>query len=242
MSFLTALSAPSMLNVLPPDAEKAASVRAMFDLIAPQYDRLNRWLSLRLDQYWRRQALRSVAVCADDRVLDLACGTGDLSELAAATRARVIGLDFARNMLIGATRRRISATFIQADANALPLPTAAVSVVLSGFALRNFVSIPRVLQEAARVLKPGGRLALLEVDTPRHTLLKWGHGFYFQRVVPLLGGLISDRKSYRYLPRSVVYLPEEAELLQMVRAAAFEQVVKRSLSGGVAQLITAVRR
>ena len=231
-----------MSDVLPPEAEKAASVRAMFDLIAPQYDRLNRWLSLRLDQYWRRQTIRSVGVCAADGVLDLACGTGDLSELARATGARVIGIDFARNMLVGATRRRITAAFIQADANALPLPAAAVSVVLSGFALRNFVSIPRALQEAARVLKPGGRLALLEVDTPRHTLLKWGHSFYFQRLVPLLGGLISDRKSYLYLPRSVVYLPEEAELLQMVRAAEFEQVVKKRLSAGVAQLITAVRR
>ena len=231
-----------MSDVLPPDAEKATSVRAMFDLIAPQYDRLNRWLSLRLDQYWRRQTIRSIGVCADDRVLDLACGTGDLSELAAATGARVLGIDFARNMLVGASRRRIRATFIQADANTLPLPTAAVSVVLSGFALRNFVSIPRALQETARVLKPGGRLALLEVDTPRQPLLRWGHGFYFQRIVPVLGGLISDRKSYRYLPRSVVYLPGEAELLQMVRAAAFEQVVKTRLSGGVAQLITAVRR
>ena len=165
-----------------------------------------------------------------------------MSELAAATGARVLGIDFARNMLVGATRRRIRATFIQADANTVTLPTAAVSVVLSGFALRNFVSYPAPSRETARVLKPGGRLALLEVDTPRHTLLKWGHGFYFQRIVPLLGGLISDRKSYHYLPRSVVYLPEEAELLQMVRAAAFEQVVKTRLSGGVAQLITAVRR
>ncbi len=231
-----------MSDVLPPDTEKAASVRAMFDLIAPQYDRLNRWLSLRLDQYWRRKTLRSIDVCADDGVLDLACGTGDLSELAAATGARVMGVDFARNMLVGATRRRIKADFIQADANALPLPPASVSVVLSGFALRNFVSIPNALQEAARILKPGGRLALLEVDTPRNSLLKWGHGFYFQRLVPILGGLISDRKSYLYLPRSVVYLPEEAELLAMVRAAGFEQVVKQNLSSGVAQLITAVRR
>ena len=231
-----------MSDGLPPDTEKAASVRAMFDLIAPQYDRLNRWLSLRLDQYWRRKTLRSIDVCADDGVLDLACGTGDLSELAAATGARVMGVDFARNMLVGATRRRIKADFIQADANALPLPPASVSVVLSGFALRNFVSIPNALQESARILKPGGRLALLEVDTPRNSLLKWGHGFYFQRLVPILGGLISDRKSYLYLPRSVVYLPEEAELLAMVRAAGFEQVVKQNLSGGVAQLITAVRR
>ncbi len=231
-----------MSDILPPDAEKAASVRAMFDLIAPRYDRLNRWLSLSLDQYWRRKTIRTIAVCPSDVVLDLACGTGDLSELAAATGAQVVGVDFARNMLVGATQRRINAAFVHADANALPLLSASVSVVLSGFALRNFVSIPRTLQEAARVLKPGGRLALLEVDTPHNACLKWGHSFYFQRIVPILGGLISDRKSYTYLPRSVVYLPQEVELLEMVRAAGFEQVVKGRLSGGVAQLVTAVRK
>ena len=230
-----------MSGVLPPDAEKAASVRAMFDLIAPNYDTLNRWLSLRLDQLWRRKAIRTIGVCADDVVLDLACGTGDLSEIAASTGARVIGVDFARNMLVGAIQRRIKADFIHADANALPVPSESVSVVLSGFALRNFVSIPKALQESVRALKPGGRLALLEVDTPRNPFLKWGHGFYFQRIVPILGGLISDKKSYTYLPRSVVYLPEEEELLTMVREAGFESVVKHRLSGGVAQLVTAVR-
>ena len=230
-----------MSGVLPPDTEKAASVRAMFDLIAPNYDTLNRWLSLRLDQLWRRKAIRTINVCADDIVLDLACGTGDLSEIAASTGARVIGVDFARNMLVGAMQRRIKTDFIHADANALPVPSESVSVVLSGFALRNFVSIPKALQESARALKPGGRLALLEVDTPRNPFLKWGHGFYFQRIVPILGGLISDKKSYTYLPRSVVYLPEEEELLAMVREAEFESVVKRRLSGGVAQLVTAVR-
>jgi len=231
-----------MSDILPPDAEKAASVRAMFDLIAPRYDRLNRWLSLGLDQYWRRKTTRTIAVCADDVVVDLACGTGDLSELAAATGAQVVGVDFAGKMLLAATQRSVNAAFVRADANALPFPPASASVVLSGFALRNFVSIPRALQEAARVLKSGGRLALLEVDTPRNTFLKWGHVFYFQGIVPILGSLISDRKSYTYLPRSVVYLPEEAELLEMVRAAGFEQVGKESLSGGVVQLMTAVRK
>ena len=231
-----------MSDILPPDAEKAASVRAMFDLIAPRYDRLNRWLSLGFDQYWRRKTIRTSAVCADDTVVDIGCGTGDLSELAAATGAKVIGLDFARNMLVGATQRRIKAAFVHADANALPLPSASVSVVLSGFALRNFVSIPRALQEAARVLKPGGRLVLLEVDAPDNTFLKLGHSFYFQRIVPILGGLISDRKSYTYLPRSVVYLPEKAELLEMIRAAGFERLVKQRLSGRVVQIMTAVRK
>ncbi len=231
-----------MSDILPPHAEKAASVREMFDLIAPRYDSLNRWLSFGLDRYWRRKTIRTIAVCADDVVVDLACGTGDLSELAAATGAQVVGIDFARNMLVCAMQRRITAVFAHADANALPLPSASVSVVLSGFALRNFVSIPRALGEAARVLKPGGPLALLEIDTPDNALLKWGHSFYFKSIVPILGGLISDRKSYLYLPRSVVYLPEEAELLEMISAAGFECIVKQRLSGGVVQLVTAVRK
>lgn len=231
-----------MSDILPRHAEKAASVRVMFDLIAPRYDRLNRWLSLGLDQYWRRKTIRTIAVCADDVVVDLACGTGDLSELAVATGAQVVGIDFAWNMLVCAMQRRIKAAFAHADANALPLPFASVSVVLSGFALRNFASIPRALGEAARVLKPGGRLALLEIDTPDNAFLKWGHSFYFQSIVPILGGLISDRKSYTYLPRSVVYLPEEAELLEVISAAGFERVVKQRLSGGVVQLVTAVRK
>ncbi len=173
-----------MSDILPPDAEKAASVRAMFDLIAPRYDRLNRWLSLGLDQYWRWKTIRTITVCADDVIVDLTCGTGDLSELAAATGAQVVDVDFARNMLVGATRRRINAAFVHADAHALPLLSASVSVVLSGFALRNSVSIPKALQEAARVLKPGGRLALLEVDTPSNAFLKWGTAAIFSVSFP----------------------------------------------------------
>jgi demethylmenaquinone methyltransferase/2-methoxy-6-polyprenyl-1,4-benzoquinol methylase len=113
-------------------------------------------------------------------------------------------------------------------------------VVASGFALRNFVSIPAVLTEAARVLSPGGRLALLEVDTPSNSLLRWGHGVYFSRLVPLLGALFSDAWAYNYLPRSVSYLPSSEELRDMLETAGFQQIVKRRLSGGIAQLVTAV--
>lgn len=231
-----------MSSVLPPDAEKAARVRAMFDGIAPHYDTLNRWLSLRLDQAWRRRTVRALDIGRRDVVLDVACGTGDLSELAAATGARVVGVDFARNMLGGAVRRGIKAGFVQAEATALPLPSDSVSVVVCGFALRNFVSIPAVLHEAARVLVPGGRLGLLEVDTPTRAFLRWGHALYFRRLVPLLGGLVSDERAYRYLPQSVAYLPDEAALLKLVRSAGFTQAAKRRLSGGVAQLVTGMRR
>jgi len=216
-------------------------VRAMFDRIAPRYDVLNRLISFRLDQRWRRAVVRAATISAQDRVIDLACGTGDLSELAVRTGARVVGVDFAGNMLAGARRRGISAAFVQADAERLPLPPHWATVVVSGFALRNFVSIPAVLVEAARVLLPGGRLVLLEVDTPTNKLLQWGYGLYFKRLVPFLGALLSDAPAYAYLPRSVSYLPESSTLQRMIEAAGFRQVVKHQLSGGVVQLLTAIR-
>jgi demethylmenaquinone methyltransferase / 2-methoxy-6-polyprenyl-1,4-benzoquinol methylase len=229
-------------DVLPLSEEKAVFVRAMFDRIAPRYDLLNRCLSLRLDQYWRRVTIRTAAVSTHDTVVDLACGTGDLSELAARTGAQVVGVDFSYNMLVGARRRNIPATFVHSDALSTPLPTAWASVVLSGFALRNFVSIPAVVSEAARLLKPGGRLALLEVDTPAHPLLRWGHHLYFTRIVPFLGSLLSDKHAYAYLPESVSYLPEDAALLRIITEAGFRHVTKRRLSRGIAQLLTAVRQ
>jgi len=229
-------------TALPSATEKATVVRAMFDRIAPRYDTLNRLFSLRLDQHWRRMTVRTVAISARDTVVDLACGTGDLSELAVQAGARVVGVDFAANMLVGARRRGIGAAFVQADASCLPLLTGWATVVISGFALRNFVSIPAVLTEAARVLQPGGRLALLEVDTPSNRLLRWGHSLYFNRLVPLLGALLSDAWAYTYLPRSVSYLPTSVELQQMLEAAGFQEVVTRRLSGGIAQLVTAVKK
>ncbi|MGH7961833.1 MAG: ubiquinone/menaquinone biosynthesis methyltransferase [Candidatus Binatia bacterium] len=237
----SAIRNPQSEGALPPADEKAAVVRTMFDRIAPRYDLLNRVISLRLDQRWRKLTVRTVAITGKDTVVDLACGTGDLSELAARAGARVVGVDFSANMLTEAQRRRIKAMWLQADANVLPLPSGWATVVVSGFALRNFVSIPTVLTEAARVLAAGGRLALLEVDTPSPRLLRWGHELYFTRIVPRLGALLSDASAYAYLPRSVSYLPESDVLRRMIEAAGFHQVVKRQLSGGVAQLVTAVR-
>lgn len=231
-----------MPSVLPPEAEKAVRVRAMFDDIAAHYDTLNRWLSLRLDQGWRRRTIREIGVGPGDVILDLACGTGDLSALAQAAGARAVGVDFARNMLRVAASRGGGAGLTQADATTLPLRSGSVSVVVCGFALRNFVSIPEVLYETVRVLTPGGRLGLLEVDTPRGAMLKWGHAIYFRHLVPLLGGMVSDGRAYRYLPESVAYLPDEAALLDIVRAAGFARVTKHRLSLGVAQLVTGVRR
>ncbi|MGE0827522.1 MAG: ubiquinone/menaquinone biosynthesis methyltransferase [Candidatus Binatia bacterium] len=228
--------------MLPATEDKADFVRTMFDRIASRYDILNRLFSFRLDQYWRRRTVRAVQLTAHDTVVDLACGTGDLSELAVRAGARVVGVDFSEHMLINAQFRKISAFFVQADASHVPLPTAWATVILSGFALRNFVSLPLVFDEAARVLKTGGRLALLEVDSPKNPVLRYGHRFYFTRVVPFLGALLADAQAYAYLPRSVSYLPNTDDLVALLQQSGFRQVQQHRLSGGIAQLITAVRK
>lgn len=230
-----------MTSVLPDPAAKAAAVEAMFDRIAPRYDLMNRLLTFGLDQRWRRAMLRRAGIGRGDVVVDLGCGTGDVCELAAAGGARAIGVDVAAGMLAVARRRGVPAEFVRADAARLPLRSGAVAVVTSAFALRNVVSIPALLAEAARVLQPGGRLALLEVDEPAGRLSRWGHALYFRRVVPLLGRILSDGPAYRYLPESAAYLPAEGALRGMLEEAGFERIAKHHLGGGGAQLVVSVR-
>ncbi len=230
------------MGQLPEPSEKAAVVRAMFDRIAPSYDRMNRLMTLGLDQRWRRAVVDELRVGPDDSVLDLACGTGDFAEFAAARGAHVVALDFSSAMLLGARKRRLPRTaLVQADALRLPLADASVSVAISGFALRNFVAIPPVLAELARVLRPGGRLGLLEVETPHLAPLRIGHGIYFNHVVPAVGALLSDGRAYRYLPASAAYLPPEGTLKAMLGEAGFASIVKQRYAGGAAQSLTAVR-
>ncbi|MFQ5459045.1 MAG: ubiquinone/menaquinone biosynthesis methyltransferase [Myxococcota bacterium] len=229
------------LGGLPRGEEKKRAVREMFDRIAPRYDRMNRLLSLRLDQRWRRAALAALALRQGDTLLDLACGTGDFLALAGSAGTRTLGLDFSEGMLRAARARGVPGALVLGDGARMPLRDGAVTAVTCGFALRNIVSLPDTLRELARVLARGGRIALLEVDEPRSSLLRAGHGLYFNRLVPLVGGLLSDRSAYRYLPRSVSYLPPEPELLDTIARAGFTRVSKRRLSGGIVQLLTAER-
>ena len=230
------------MDALPEADEKAAAVRSMFDRIAPSYDRMNRIITLGFDQRWRRSLINALGVNSGDTVLDLACGTGDFALMARERGARVVGLDFAGAMLAAARERCPEAVaLVRGDALRLPLADGCVSVAVSGFALRNFVAIPPVLDEVARVLRPGGRIGLLEVDEPRSALLRVGHGVYFQRVVPALGALLSDGRAYRYLPASAAYLPDGEGLRDMLAEAGFTSIEKRSHLGGAAQSIMAVR-
>jgi len=226
---------------LPPPAEKARVVRAMFDRIAPRYDRMNAILTASLDRGWRRQAIGAAALARGELLVDVACGTGDLAELAVRAGARAVAIDFAPAMLEVARRRGAATLLMRADASALPLVSGAADAVSCGFALRNFVAIEPFLREAARVLKPGGRLVILEVATPAGAVKRALHQVYFERVVPLIGALLADRPAYAYLPRSVAYLPPTERLLDMVRGVGFGAARACALGAGAIQLLSAVR-
>ena len=226
---------------LPRGEAKHEAVRQMFDRIAPRYDLMNRLLTGGLDQFWRRKLLSRVAVGDGDIVVDVACGTGDLAELARKRGAFVTGVDYAFEMLRGAARRQATPALVCADAARLPLPDACASVVTCGFALRNFVALPPVFAEMARILQPGGRLAILEVDRPDSAIVARVHSLYFDRVVPQIGAILSDRAAYRYLPQSTAYLPALAELTSLLSAAGFASVERERLLLGTAQMLTAVR-
>lgn len=229
------------MSGLPSGAEKRRAVRQMFDAIAPRYDLVNRVMTLRLDVAWRRRTVRELALPAGSWVADLACGTGDLCRELARQGYSPVGLDFSMGMLRAAPALAGGSAMINADVLELPVRAGALDGATCGFALRNLTAVPPMLTELARVLRPGGRIGLLEVDQPSNPVLRWGHGIYFGRLVPLIGAALSDRDAYRYLPESVAYLPAADELQDMVGSAGFTDVHHHRLSAGIAQLITATR-
>jgi len=214
-------------------------VRAMFDTIADRYDLLNRLISLGLDRTWRRRAVAALDLAPPSVVVDLACGTGDLCRELTKAGHRALGVDFSPRMLAAA--RAGAVPLVQADATLLPVATGSVDGLVCGFALRNFVELAAVLVEVARVVRPGGRISLLEVDEPRSKLVAAGHRIWFRGVVPGLGALLSDGAAYRYLPRSVAYLPAPAEMAALVEGVGFAELRRLRLHGGIAQVIAATR-
>jgi demethylmenaquinone methyltransferase / 2-methoxy-6-polyprenyl-1,4-benzoquinol methylase len=229
---------PASAAPLPTGEEKTARVRAMFDTIAPRYDLMNRLMTFGLDQAWRRGAVASLALPEDALVLDLACGTGDLSRLALRRGYRVVGADLSAGMLAA---NGASTPLVEADGSRLPFGDGAFDGLVCGYALRNFTDLAATLSECARVLRAGGRLAVLEVDAPTSRLWRAGYDVWFNRAVPALGGAISDSEAYHYLPRSVAYLPPTPILRRMLLEAGFSAVGIRPLAGGLSQLVVATR-
>lgn len=226
-------------GALPTGAEKDAMVHAMFDEIASRYDLVNRVMTLGLDRGWRRRAVSLLGLEGPGVVLDLACGTGDLLETVRAAGHRGLGADLSFGMLTSARPGR--GPVVQADGAALPFADGSLDGLVSGFALRNFADLAGVLAEAGRLVRPGGRMALLEVDTPTSPVLRAGHRIWFRVVVPRLGALLSDRKAYEYLPESVAYLPEPDALAKMVEGAGFGSIQRTRLAFGAVQVVTGTR-
>ena len=225
-------------ETLPEGDAKQQAVREMFDTIASRYDLVNRVMTFRLDTKWRKIAIESLQLSTPSRVLDLASGTGDLCLAIQKRGHTAISVDLSYGML---SFDRSGAPRAQADILRLPFPESSVDAVICGFALRNLVDLSTFFVEIARVIKPGGRVVLLDVGIPHNPIIRFGNNIYFGKIVPKIGALLSDRDAYRYLPRSVAYLPPRAELTAMLRAAGFNDAEHRQLSGGLTQLLSGTR-
>jgi demethylmenaquinone methyltransferase/2-methoxy-6-polyprenyl-1,4-benzoquinol methylase len=222
---------------------KGRAIRQMFDDIAPRYDLLNRLLSCGIDIRWRRFAVRQLAIPPRGRVLDVATGTSDVAlEIARQTdpTVRIVGADFTQGMLVRG-REKVAASpargrieLVNAPCEALPFPAASFDGVTIAFGIRNVVDRVAGLHEMARVLTPGGRLVVLEFATPRNRLFRAIYLTYFHRILPWLGGLLSRRSAYQYLPESVQEFPDRATFLTMMGAAGLTALRCVDLTGGIA--------
>jgi len=216
----------------------ADEVRGMFDRIAPVYDAMNRTMTAGLDRRWRRITAESV-VSDGDEVLDACCGTGDLAIAAARRGGRVTGLDFSEPMLQRARRKAPELTWVRGDVLAMPFTDESFDAATVGFGVRNVEDLRAALVELRRVLRPGGRLGILEITRPRG-LLAMFYRFWFDGVVPLLGKVLPGGRAYTYLPASVRRFPGPEELSELIESAGFRDVRARLFAGGIVALHTAV--
>ncbi|HZJ43523.1 MAG TPA: bifunctional demethylmenaquinone methyltransferase/2-methoxy-6-polyprenyl-1,4-benzoquinol methylase UbiE [Pyrinomonadaceae bacterium] len=221
--------------------DHAGRVREMFATIATRYDFLNHLLSGNVDRRWRRLLAERVVgkLAPGSVILDVACGTGDLSlELFETTKVRVVGTDFCGPMLdIAAAKVPDEIKLVESDALNLPFREGSFDLATIAFGLRNLSSVDDGLVELHRILKPGGWVAVLEFSQPSNPLLRSLFGFYFHRVLPLMGGVISGSLSaYTYLPKSVQRFPDQNALVSLMSKAGFTEVGYENLTGGIAAM------
>ena len=207
----------------------------MFDRIAPVYDLMNRVMTAGLDRRWRTLTVAE-AVRPGDRVLDACCGTGDLALAARRAGAGdVVGLDFSERMLERARVKEPAIEWLQGDVLALPFADASFDAATVGFGIRNVEHLEAGLRELRRVLRPGGRLAILEITTPQGALAPF-YRLWFDRVIPLVGRVLPGGSAYTYLPASVRRFPPPAALADLLAAAGFARVRFRLFAGGIVAL------
>ena len=216
----------------------------LFNSIAPTYDSLNHWLSLGVDKSWRRRSLRWIVdPSAPQQILDIACGTGDYS-IAIARRAHpdtvVTGVDLTEAML-QVMRSKVEKAGLavrivaeQGNAEAMRFADNRFDRATIAFGIRNFEHREQALREILRVLKPGGRLVILELSVPSNPLLRWCYNLYFTRLLPAIGGMVSgDKAAYRYLPASVLSFPNKREWMETMRRCGFRNVSHRAYTLGI---------
>jgi demethylmenaquinone methyltransferase/2-methoxy-6-polyprenyl-1,4-benzoquinol methylase len=212
----------------------------MFDRIAGRYDAMNSVMSAGLHHRWRARAVDMAEIAAGASALDVCCGTGDLAlELRRriGPTGRVVGLDFSAPMLELAERKAAASgagvEWVQGNALELPFTDSTFDAATVGFGVRNVADLPRAIGEMARVVRPGGRVSILEITTPRRPPLKWFFSVWFDRVVPLLGAVAGDREAYTYLPSSVRRFPPADELAQLMHSTGLREVRYVVLAGGI---------
>jgi demethylmenaquinone methyltransferase/2-methoxy-6-polyprenyl-1,4-benzoquinol methylase len=215
-------------------------VRSMFDRIAPVYDAMNRLMTAGLDQRWRREAAEAV-VRPGDRVLDSCCGTGDLAIAAAAAGGNVTGIDFSKPMLERARSKAPDIEWVEGDALALPLADETFDSATVGFGVRNLSELDKGLRELRRVLRPGGRLAILEITRPRGLLAPF-YRLWFDVLIPAAGKVLPGGSAYTYLPASVRRFPDPEGLAKLMDEAGFGEIRWRLFAGGIVALHTGVAR
>ncbi len=224
---------------LPVGNKKKEMVRSMFDDIAPTYEKANSIISLGMDNYGRKVALKELRARPGSIVIDLASGTGDMYRLLEQQSMKPIACDLSFGMLAHA---HPGENRIQCDGTLLPLETESCDAIVCGYALRNFVDLTKLFPELMRVLKPGGRFVAVDVSVPSNPLLRMGNKLWFAKIAPKIGWLISKNKSaYEYLPRSTAYLPSKAILTDMLSDSGATNISITDLIGGSLVLISATK-
>ncbi len=229
---------------------KKEKIKSLFDNIAPDYDKLNHILSLNIDKGWRRKAVKEIADSAKPLiVLDVACGTGDFTiEIArkAAEGSSIIGIDLSEGMMkVGREKLKaagIDATLEYGDCEALTYPGSSFDRVSVGFGVRNFEHLEIGLKEMYRVLKPGGKLVILELSVPSNPVIRWCYKLYFLKILPAIGGWVSgNRGAYKYLPASVLHFPAPDKFIPMLKEAGFGDVRHKAFTLGICRMYVGIK-